>query len=111
MTRRRILALLLAAAALLIGQQTFRQNRWARYEHEMQDPIDDPPDAWDQTEFAFARLRYRSPRDAYFRRFARWGTDANKSERLFMKAIRRLTRVHTRSVEEIVDIDSDEVFN
>jgi hypothetical protein len=28
-----------------------------------------------------------------------------------MKAIRRLTRVHTRSVEEIVDIDSDEVFN
>ena len=31
----------------------------------MQDPIDDPPDAWEPTEFAFARLRFRSPRDAY----------------------------------------------
>ena len=91
MTRRRILALLLVAATVVIAQQTFRQNRWARYEHEMQDPIDDPPDAWDSTEFAFARLRFRSPRDSYFRRFLRWGTDSNKSERLFMKAIRRLT--------------------
>ena len=86
-------------------------NRWAQYEREMQDPIDDPPDAWEPTEFAFARLRYRSPRDGYFRRFARWGTDANKGDRLFMQAIRRLTRVHVRSVEEIVDVDSDEIFN
>jgi hypothetical protein len=54
---------------------------------------------------------YRSPRDYGFRRFARWGTDSNKSERLFMLALRRLTRLHTRSVEEIVDIDSDEIFN
>jgi len=115
MAPRRIFAFLLATAAItaaiVAAQNTFRQNRWAQYEHEMQDPIDDPPDAWEQTEFAFARLRFRSPRDGYFRRFARWGTDSNKSERLFMKAIRRLTRVHTRSVEEIVDIDSDEVFN
>jgi hypothetical protein len=28
-----------------------------------------------------------------------------------MLALRRLTRLHTRSVEEIVDIDSDEIFN
>src|SRR3954451_23459761 len=111
MTRRRIVAILLAAATLLIARQSFRQNRWARYEHEMQDPIDDPPDAWDSTEFAFARLRFRSPRDGYFRRFLRWGTDSNKSERLFMKAIRRLTRLDTRSIEEIVDVDSDEMFN
>ena len=83
--------------AIVAAQQTFRQNRWAQYEHEMQDPMDDPPDAWEQTEFAFARLRFRSPRDGYFRRFARWGTDSNKSDRLFMKAIRRLTRIHTRS--------------
>lgn len=77
----------------------------------MQDPIDDPPDAWDSAEFAFARLRFRSPRDGYFRGHARWGTDANKSERLFMLALRRLTRMHVRSIEEIVDIDSDEMFN
>src|SRR4249920_3797449 len=115
MAPRRVFAFLLATAAatvaIVAAQYTFRQNRWAQYEHEMQDPIDAPPDAWEPTEFAFARLRFRSPRDSYFRRFARWGTDANKGDRLFMQAIRRLTRVHTRSVEEIVDIDSDEIFN
>ena len=50
----------------------------------MQDPIDDPPDAWEQTEFAFARLRFRSPCEAI--RDARWGTDSNKAERLSCRA-------------------------
>jgi hypothetical protein len=45
----------------------------------MQDPVDDPPDAWEKSEFAFARLRFRSARDNYFRRFLRWGTDANRA--------------------------------
>src|SRR5689334_25431077 len=107
---RSVLAIVLAAAALYGAQFAIRQNRWAKYEHEMQDPVDDPPDALEKTEFAFARLRFRSPRDGYFRRFLRWGTDSNKSERLFMMALRRLTRVHTRSIEEIVDVDSDELF-
>ena len=111
MARKRRLLGLLSLAVLLCAQSPHRGNRWVQYEHEMQDPVDDPPDAWDQTEFAFARLRFRSPRDGYFRRFLRWGTDSNKSERIFMKAIRRLTRVNTRSIEEIVDIDSDEMFN
>jgi hypothetical protein len=108
---RSALAIVLAAAALYGAQFAIRQNRWAKYEPEMQDPVDDPPDALEQTEFAFARLRFRSPRDRYFRRFARWGTDTNKSDRIFMQAIRRLTRVHTRSIEEVVDIDTDEMFN
>ncbi len=110
MATRRIFGVLLVALALA-AQSPHHGNRWAQFEREMQDPVDDPPGAWDQTEFAFARLRYRSPRDHYFRRFLRWGTDSNKSERIYMKAIRRLTRVDTRSVEEIVDIDSDEMFN
>jgi hypothetical protein len=111
MSARRILLVFLAAVLLCGAQFVRRQNRWAQFEHEMQDPVDDPPDAWDSAEFAFARLRYRSPRDRYFRRFMRWGTDSNKSERIFMMAIRRLTRIHTRSIEEIVDVDSDEIFN
>ena len=80
------------------------------YEREMQNPADDPPDAWEKTEFAFARLRFRSPRDGYYYR-ARWGTDANKSERQFIQGLRRLTRIHARSVEHIVDIDSDEIYD
>ena len=106
MTAGRILAPALLAALLLASSGS---RRWAMYEHEMQNPAEDPPDAWEKTEFAFARLRFRSNRDGYWR--ARWGTDANKSERQFIQGLRRLTRVHARSVEHIVDIDSDEIFD
>ena len=109
MTGRRTLSGLLLAVTLAVGQSGHAGRRWARYEREMQNPADDPPDAWEQTEFAFGRLRYHSIRDRYYR--WRWGTDANKSERQFVQGLRRLTRIHTRSVEEIVDIDSDEIYD
>jgi hypothetical protein len=96
-------ALMLTAITAALGQR-----RWAIYESEMQNPADDPPDAYERTEFAFARLRFRSPMDGFYR--SRWGTDSNKSERQFITGLRRLTRIHTRSVEEIVDIDSDEIY-
>jgi hypothetical protein len=75
----------------------------------MQNPAEDPPDAFQEAEFAFARLRYRSPQRG--RRRASWGTDSNKAERQFAQGVRRLTRIHTRSVEEIIDVDSDEILN
>ena len=109
MTARRLFSAFVLMVAFAAAVYPF-QNRWSRYEREMQDPIDDPPDALDTTEFAFGRLRYRSPRDGGRVR-ARWGTDANKSERLFMQALRRLSRVNVRSIEEIVDVDSDEIYN
>jgi Domain of unknown function (DUF4159) len=96
--------------ALLAGSGLYAfANRWAKYEREMQDPVNDPPDANVPADFVFARLRYRSPYDG--RRFARWGTDANKSDYQFMIALRRLSRVNARSLEEIVDIDSDDIYN
>ncbi len=106
----------LLTVLLAFGQGGRPERRWAMYEREMQDPADDPPDAWEETEFAFARLRYRSDRDRgggsfRFRSRSRWGIDANKSDRQFLTALRRLTRVHARSVEHIVDIDSDEIYN
>ncbi len=76
----------------------------------MQNPADDPPGAWDKTEFAWGRLRYRSNRRSYYGRMQRWGVDANKSDRQFIRALRRLTRIDARSVEEIIDVDSDEIF-
>lgn len=88
-----------------------RGRRWAQYESEMQDPAEDPPDAWERTEFAWGRLRYRSPRDGYWWGRSRWGVDANKSDRQFLQGLRRLTRVHARSVEQIVDVDSDDMFD
>ncbi len=99
-------------AAAALWAQSGSHRRWERYEHEMQHPADDPPDAWEKTEFAFARLRYRSARDGRgWSRSSRWGIDANKSERQFITGLRRLTRIHARSVEEIVDIDSDTLFD
>src|SRR3970282_1612841 len=108
MTARRILApmLVVALAAALSGAQYERgPRRWAQYEREMQDPVPDPPDAWENTEFAVGRLRFHSPFDGFRRH--RWGVDANKGDRLFSQILRRLTRIHVRSVEQIVDIDSD----
>jgi hypothetical protein len=101
-------ALAIAIVTTLIAAAP-AQRRWAQYEREMQNPAEDPPDAWEPAEFAFARLRFRSPQDGFYRK--RWGTDANKSDRFFMQSLRRLTRVHTRSVEQIVDIGSDDIFD
>lgn len=81
-------------------------------EYEMQNPTSDPPDADEKTEFVFARLRYRSVMGRFGRRGrGSWGTDANKAERQFVQGVRRLTRIHTRSAERVVDVDSDDMFD
>jgi hypothetical protein len=69
-----------------------------------------PRDADEQTEFQFARLRYMTPFRSGFA-FYRWGTDAPKSERQFMQGVRRLTRLHVRSVEQVVNLDDQSTFD
>ncbi len=66
----------------------------------------------EQTEFAFARLRY----DGYQGRgacfgYSKWTTDYPKADRQFVQGVRRLTRIHTRSIEEVVEPGSDELFD
>src|SRR3990170_780897 len=112
MAARRILAPVIASlalAAVACAAQYEGRNRWAQYEPEMQDPIPDPPDARVEAEFAVGRLRFRSPFDGFRRR--RWGTDANKGDRIFSAMLRRLTRVNVRSIEQIVDIGSDDMYD
>lgn len=92
----------------------FTQGRgrvWARYEHEMQDPVDDPPDAAQKSEFALGRLRYHSPIDGRWGRYYRWGIDVNKGDRIFITLLRRLTRIDVQPIETIIDITSDDIFN
>jgi hypothetical protein len=103
-----LLVLTLAPMMILWGWQMRHSQQ---YEWEMQDPVDDPPDAAEKGEFAFARLRYRqySGGRGYGRR-ASWGIDANRADRLFETATRRLTRIHSRSVEEVIDIDEGPLF-
>lgn len=102
--------LLLACAGAGIAQMGGR-IQW-KYEHEMQDPVDDPPDATRKGGFTIGRLRYRSPMDGRgFGGYARWGIDANKGDRLFIGILSRLTRIDVSPIEMIADVDSDDMFN
>jgi hypothetical protein len=92
----------------------FAQGRgrvWERYEAEMQDPVEDPPDVGRKGEFALGRLRYRSPLDRGRRFYSRWGIDANKGDRLFIGLLHRLTIIDVEPIETIIDVSSDEIFN
>jgi hypothetical protein len=73
-----------------------------------------PPDAAEKTEYAFARLKYPSygrPPSSLWAMRGNWTIDYPKADRHFVSGVRRLTRIHTRSVEQIVDLDSDEIYN
>jgi hypothetical protein len=79
-----------------------------------------PPDWRDHAEFAFARLMYPEIGLGGFRRgygdWTRgnsiWTQDYPRADRHFSQALRRLTRVHVRSVEQPVNLDDgDDVFN
>jgi hypothetical protein len=82
-----------------------------------------PPDWNEKTEFAFARMMFPGgPLDGYQRtgRFtgdyhyglSLWTQDYPRADRHFLEAVRRLTRINARSVEQVVDIeDGDDVFN
>ena len=72
-----------------------------------------PPDANEKTEFVYARLRYPSAgRGRGFRGFGgAWTTDYPKNDRQFLQGVRRLTRIHARSMEHVVDLETDDIFN
>jgi hypothetical protein len=70
-------------------------------------------DSNEKAEFYWSRLRYSSRYGgaggafgAYYGGFAGWSRDYPKADRQFLLAMRRLTRVQTRSTEQVVDIDA-----
>jgi len=109
--------LLLALVGVLYGfQRPFREYPSIEY-----GLVPRPPDWQEKTEWAFARLMYPpGPNDGYRGRFdgdwrkglSLWTQDYPPGDREFSKALRRLTRIHVRSVEQCVMLeDGDEVFN
>ena len=77
-----------------------------------------PPDYQVKTEFAFARLMYPPAPTARFDRsgsrhggsgwrqgYSSWTQDYPRADRHFALAVRRLTRLDIRSVEQPVDLD------
>ena len=109
MSFRTTLLCVLALAAGAFTLLAWQTERWSPYANEMQNPAPDPPDANEKTEYAFARLRYRSGGGG--RRRGGWGTDSNKAEQHFVQGVRRLTRVHTRSSEQIIDIEGTDMYD
>jgi len=85
-----------------------RGYRGRRGGDEEDNPAPFPADGNEKTEFVFGRLRYQGGRGWGW---GSWATDYPKADRQFLQGLRRLTRLHTRSVEQVVDIDSDEIFN
>lgn len=85
------------------------QRGFVTYPYEENNPAAVPADANEKTEWAFARLRY--PSGGGRRRWrggGSWATDFPKADRQFVMGVRRLTRIHTRSAEQVVDLDLDD---
>jgi len=71
-----------------------------------------------RAEFGWSRLRYDG---AYGGgggfggfggfRYGTWSQDYPKADRQFLIALRRLTRINAKPVEQVVDLNSDEIFN
>src|SRR5579862_9513862 len=106
-----------AVSALFAFQLPFREYPAVEYNDF---PV--PSDFQEKTEWAFARLMYPPAASARFVRRGRrgewahgnssWTQDYPRADRHFSQAIRRLTRIHARSVEQPVNLDDgDDVYN
>lgn len=104
--RRRIWIYLIAAGfsllGIIYGQMPFRQYPALEYYNF---PL--PPDYQEKTEWVFGRLIYPAVVN-----YPRWTMDYPRSDRHFSAAVRRLTRLHARSVEQPISLDDgDDVYN
>src|SRR5271168_2530235 len=103
-------------SAVYAFQHPFRQYHGVEYYS-----FELTPDWQEKTEWAFARLMYPpGPNDGYRGRFdgdwrqglSLWTQDYPRADRHFSEAVRRLTRLHIRSVEQPVNLDDgDDAFN
>jgi hypothetical protein len=77
-----------------------------------------PGDSEAKAEWTFARLRYQT-RGGYYSGFGGfggfrgggWSEDYPKADRQFVEGLRRLTRVDARPTQEVLEPDSDDLFN
>ena len=97
----------LAALGVLWGQKPFRE--WPAIEYE-RFPL--PPDASRPAEWTRARLRYPDITGYSLRGSGRyfgfpgyWTMDYPRSDRHLLQGVRRLTRIDSRSTEQVVELD------
>ncbi|HLX42522.1 MAG TPA: DUF4159 domain-containing protein [Bryobacteraceae bacterium] len=111
MRRASLLVLIVAglsAWGILHAQRPFKQ-----YEATEYDDFPLPGDYQQATEWTRARLHYTSVYGRYRRGYdLNWTIDYPRSDRHLLQGVRRLTRIDSRSVEQVVDLDGgDDVYN
>jgi len=103
--------------ALYAFQRPFWQLPGVEYTH-----FETPPDAYEKTEWAFARLMFPpGENDGYsstgrftgdYRQgLSLWTQDSPRADRHFSLAVRRLTRLHVRSAEQPINLDDGDQFD
>ena len=111
---RRAACGLLFLGALYAFQRPFRQFPGVEYY-----TFELTPDWRESAEFVFARLMYPpGPLNGYRGRDAEWHQglslwtqDYPRADRHFSQAVRRLTRIHTRSVEQPVNLEEGDAYD
>ena len=113
----RVCVWVLLAAGLALAFQQPQRRPWREYPGTEYNDFPIPPDYQEKTEWAFARLMYPNMNGVHGRRWwgggdwrdggrgISWTVDYPRSDRHFSLALRRLTRIHVRSVEEPVNLD------
>jgi hypothetical protein len=96
---------------------TYAQTNFRSYRPQFENGEVGAGDA--KHEFAWSRLKY-TPATGSMGGFSygygyggrgAWSRDYPKADIVFLAALRRLTRVDARSYQQVVDLDSDDIFN
>ncbi len=107
---------------LLLAWQNF-QKPWREYPAFEYNTFPIPPDYQEKTEFVFARLMYPNVQSGFGRRrgggygadwrqgYTHWTMDYPRSDRHLMLALRRLTRIHARSVEQAINVEDGDHYD
>jgi hypothetical protein len=121
---RTAVVMLSAGISALYAFQNF-QKPWREYPGTEYNDFPIPEDYREKTEWVFGRLMYPTMPGVHGRgrygRYGRgdtwtqggtsWTTDYPRSDRHFSLALRRLTRIHTRSVEQPVNLDENDQYD
>jgi hypothetical protein len=105
----------LSALSVYAFQRPFRQYQGVEYSQ-----FETPADFQEKTEWAFARLMFPpGANDGYRGRFdgdwrqglSLWTQDYPRADRHFSLAVRRLTRIHVRSVEQPINLEDGDAYD
>jgi hypothetical protein len=99
-----------AAAACSLGLSAFQRTADFGFGND-----DSPSNV--KAEFYWSRLAYTSNMESFngfsrgYRGWSAWSRDYPKADRQFLIAMHRLTRIDGRPTEQVITLDSDDIFN